>query len=540
MADFYYAHGGNASGTPEFEELYTHRMNLVPGGDIHYNEGTIVHYANGEDSLSILGYACDCATAEEGLVAPSLSGLLRDFDGSGVCIAAMKKRLAGQYTILLRKGAKLYLFSDFLQTRNIFYHTQGHFVSSSFGAMRSRTGNECDAYKAFEWLAMRHCLYPVWLGSGTIDPAIRRLRGFEYLSIDLLTGAIAVEGIRLEVDNRKIASLKKLKNQTLATLRRSVRHPDVRDKKAWATVTGGFDSRLIASLVREYYPDLHLRIAEWRGGDSLDRTIAERVAEVLGQPLHVFYCDPDQQLETFYRMTDGFSPRENGVMSQLFLSAKAEDMAFGGVFGTELYTAFSYTVPEELQAAYLLKARQYVQADEAYYERLRQALHDEFAEIREHYLLRENEPRDYIRIFQLLVTGAFSAPQIAAGNIRGRQYEVFGAYPVIETGLKTPYQYLGGRYTLGRFYLIPKSLMVTVNKEASRIDTTHFCPMRPLSLTSAAAYVRGRFRRKKYYERQAELRRGKTRTLTLTTDTFSYTSNDWFEGFLRTYFPEKR
>ena len=538
MADFYYSHGGNASGIPKFEEFYTQRTDIAPGCKFFYNEGTTERYAEGTDSFTILGYACDCRTGEEALITPSLPGLLQDFDGSGACIAALKKRLAGQYMILICKDSVLYLFSDFLQTRNIFYNTKARCVSSSFGTIRS--DDKCDEYKAFEWLAMRHCLYPVWLGSGTIDPAVRRLRGFEYLAIDLRTGEITVEELRFEVDNRKIASLKKLKEQTLATLRRAVRHPGVQHKKVWATVTGGFDSRLTASLVREYYSDLHLRIAEWEGGDSLDRTIAERVAGTFGLPLNVFYSDSASQLATFYRMTDGFSPRENGVMSQLFLAAKAEDTAFGGVFGTELYTAFSYTAPEELEAAYLFRARQYVKADEAFYGRFRQALHDEFEEIRNHYILQEEEQRDYIRIFQLLVTGAFSAPQIAAGNIRGRQYEVFGVYPVIETGLRIPYKYMGSSHTIGRFYLIPKSLMVAVDKKASWIDTTHFCPMRPLGPDSLSTYIIGRFRKKRYYKRQAELRRGKARTLTLARDTFGYTSNDWFEGFLQTYFPEKR
>ncbi len=537
MADFYYLHGGSASRIPKPEKFYARRTTIAPGCDIFYNEGTISHYAQGNDSITVLGYAFDCETTSGALLPGGLPG---SFDGSERSIAALKKRLAGQYLILLRKGPILYLFSDFLQTRNIYYNAAERSVSSSFGMMHSSTGNRCDEYKAFEWLAMRHCLYPAALGCGTLDPDIRRLRAFEYLTIDTRTGAIATGGLRFDVDNRKIASLKSLKEQTLATLRRAIRHPAIQGTKAWATVTGGFDSRLTASLVREYYPDLYLRIAEWKDGDSLDRTIAAQVAESMGLPLNVFYCDPDTQRETFYRMTDGFSPRENGVMTELFLTAKADDIAFGGVFGTELYTAFPHSAPQELVAAYLFRARKYVKTNEAYYERFRQALHDEFDAIREHYALREEEPRDRLRIFQLLVTGAFSAPQIAAGNIRGRQYEVFGTYPVIEIGLKIPYKYLGSSYTLGRFYLIPKSLMAALNKPVSRIDTTHFCPMRPLAADTLVSYVLGRLRRKQFYKRQAQLRRGRERTLSLTTDTFSYTSNDWFEGFLRTYFPEKQ
>lgn len=540
MADFYYSHDDKTLQSPKFAEFYSIRRNVAPGCDLFWNEGTAGHHAEADDSITILGYARDCEGPADALAAPSLSGLLRVFDGSGASVAALKKRLAGQYLILIRKGPTLFLFSDFLQTRNIWYNPEKCRVSSSFGAMRTDAGSRCDEYKAFEWLAMRHCLYPVWLGNGTIDPAVLRLRGYEYLTIDTRNGEISVKGLHFDVDNRKIGSLKKIKELTLSTLRRAVRHPDEREKKAWATVTGGFDSRLTASMVREYYPDLHLRIAEWEGGSSRDRTIAERVAGVFGRPLDVFYCNPASQLEVFYRMTDGFSPKENGVMTELILSTNAEDVAFGGVFGTELYTAFPYASFGELAAAYLLRARQHIQADEAFYERFRTALQDEFEEISRHYTLREAEPRDHIRIFQLLVTGAFSAPQIAAASIRGRQYELFGSYPVIETGLKIPYKYLGSSYTLGRFYLIPKSLMVTVNSQASWVDTTHFCPMRPLAPDSLAAYIRGRFRRKRYYKRQAAIQRGKMRMLSLTTDTFSYTSNDWFEGFLRTYFPEEK
>ena len=533
MADFYYKPGDSNMIISKFDKLYTNKRCITNDFNIFYNDNTTTHIELEGNSITVLGYAYTYHNSIE----MYLQNLLSNFEEKQ--IDEIKKKLLGQYIVIIHKENILYLFSDFLQTRNIFYAANEKSVCSSFDVLHVHQENEINDYKAFEFLAMRHCLYPTWLGSTTINNQIKRLRTYEYLKINTDSNDIQVGDILLTIDNTKIESLKEINKYTRSTLQDALWHSKFQNEKIYTTITGGFDSRLVTVLVQKYYTNTNLRISTQKNISSLDQTIAQQVAKALSSPLKIYETDSQRQIKDFYFITDGLAPRENLTMTQLFQSKNRGTLEFGGTFGTELYTAYSYNNYNELIEDYLCKARKYIQADEIYFERFRQCLYDEFNNLYIHYKLKHEDPRDFIRIFQLLDTGYFSSSFISAFNIYGNQYEVFGTFPVIEAGLRIPYKYLGSKWTFGRFYLIPKILMEKINRKVSKIETTHFCPMRPLSVISFISYFLGRIKSKNYYKKQSKIQNKDRETKILKTKHFQYTSTNWFEGFQMRYFPSQ-
>lgn len=332
-----------------------------------------------------------------------------------------------------------------------------------------------------------------------------RLRAFEYLTIDRSSGTIETHDFKIAIDNTQESSLSQITTKTLALLRKMIRHTAVRELTVCLIITGGFDSRLVTALVREYYRGVELHTSTRKGEVSLDYTLARRVAEVMSMPLTVYEADVEQQKEWFYFVTEGLMPKENAIVVEMLRHTNHCALGFGGAFGTELYTMPPYNTTSELITDYLRRARHSVQAEESYYERFEQALQAEFEAVRSHYRLAQEDDRSWIRLLRLINTACFSSPVVSAFNIYGNQFEVFGAFSVVELGLKIPYRYFGSRTTFGRFYLIPKSLMEHIDRKISKIDTTHFCPMRPLAFTSFISYSAGRLHRKKYYAKRAKI-----------------------------------
>lgn len=492
MADFIYKFGGQAE-TDKFNTLYNKKIILSSDFKVFYNDGTIIYLTENNDCLILLGYAYKSV----GDIDSYLHDLLTRFSVDRISQA--KKDLSGQYIVIIVKNNQTYIFSDFLQVRSIYYNSEQRTVCSSFPAIN---GSKTNDYKVFEFKAMKYCVYPSWLGNTTMDDRIRRVRGYEFLKINSISGEIEVCPLQYHIDNRKVESLDELTSSTLLLLRKMIDHPAMRDKKVASTITGGFDSRLVTALVKEYYNNVHLRIAVFKDAKSLDYEIASEVAKRLSSELESFETDFDKQIDEFYFLTDGLAPQENSVMTQLLKCSDSWNLGFGGAFGTELYTTFDQKTTDELIEMYVHNARCFVKAEESHYIKFKKALQDEFCDLREHYLLSDNDDRDLMRIFRLNTTAFFSSTINSAYNIYGNQFEVFGTFLVIEAGLRVPYNHLGGHF--GRFYIIPKTILNKINPKISKMQTTHFCPMRPLSFTSFVPYVIGKMRQRVYYRHRAK------------------------------------
>lgn len=520
MADFLYKSKITHNETRKFHKLFSLQANLSDSLQIYYNEGTIYTLKN---SITILGYAY---TIEKNLYT-YLSEILLNFSEKD--IARIKKTVLGQYIIIVENDGIYYIFSDFIQSRSVYYNIEEQSICSSFSVLHELTENkEIDDYKVFEYFAMRHCLYPVWLGNSTLNNKIKKLRAYEYLSVDTQRESIQVKDLKLNIDNTKTESLKALSKIMLSTFRNVVRHKEIHDKGVYCTITGGFDSRLITGLVNEYYKNINPRIALWKGHDLFDYGIAQKISKKLSLSLTKYETE-QRQLDLFYSITDGLSPRENGIMTKLLIETSSNSIGFGGAFGTELFSVLKKN-KTELISDYMSQSRSAIQANESYFRLFEKALDNELMEISRHYILKHEEERDHLRIFQVLTTGTFSSPIMSAFNIRGKQFEPFGTYPVIESALKIPYRYLGSKWSFGRFYLIPKILMEKVNLKISKINTTHFCPMRPLSIKTLMSYLAYRI-----YGKYNKKQKTATETVSITGKEFKYSSSNWFDGLKKTY-----
>ena len=136
-------------------------------------KGTYQVFRSGEDAVASVGYVSFLG-GRSGL--DSLSRILESFDESR--IGDLKKELVGQYVLLVKKGDGVWLFSDFMGARNVFYSNDGLVVSSSLSRIEDllHTGPaDLDLYKVAEFLAVKHILYPAWLGSTTTHKRIKLL-----------------------------------------------------------------------------------------------------------------------------------------------------------------------------------------------------------------------------------------------------------------------------------------------------------------------------------------------------------------------------
>ena len=161
------------------------RINAGPkvGFWIYGKKGIFCLVRNGEDAIASIGYVCH---VDGDSVQETLTQILTLFHESQ--IGELKKKLVGQYVVLIKKGQSIYIFSDFMGVRNIFYSDDGLAVSSSFSQVEDllqTSSSDLDMYKVLEMLAMRHILYPAWLGRSTYHRSIKWLLPYEYLAIDM-------------------------------------------------------------------------------------------------------------------------------------------------------------------------------------------------------------------------------------------------------------------------------------------------------------------------------------------------------------------
>ncbi len=529
MADFNYSFDKQNIAFPKYEKLYAGRLDISDALSVYHNDGTVIRVQSGDDSMTLLGYAfCHGMKTEE-----YMAGVLRDF--SGEAVPRIKKELLGQYIVLVRKGGTLYMFSDFMQVGGIFYSVERKVASSSFDAACLMAGMDTDPYKQFEFIAMKYSAYPAWLGNTTVNRRVCRLRACEYLAVDAATGCIELCDFKIEFDNRKNPDVRALREKTLALLHTYMRHPEMKDAKVQSTITGGFDSRFVSSLVKEYYSDVTLRICVNKGVPFLDYDMAEKAARTIGLPLKVYRTEPSD-VEWFYMATDSLSPRENSIMASLFRSTGDYRLGFGGTFGTELYSSFAANNPGEHITDLMDRAKNNIRADKRHFERLEQAFRDEFNYIEQHYVLARPDGKDLVRIFKLINTAYFASPLVRSFAINGNQFEIFPTFPIIEAGLQIPYRFDRLMDRLGNFYLIPKGIMRKVNPKVSRLLTTNFAPMRPLTPCSLPTYLRGKLFKRRYYAMLAKMQPANPTVTLYKGDGWEYsTANRWVEGFAAKY-----
>jgi hypothetical protein len=449
---------------------------------IYGNENTYHILRDGEDYIASVGYV----GLRNGVsIRDTLSKILPSFHQSR--IAELKKELVGEYVLLIKKGDLLYVFSDFIGTRNVFYSEDDRIVSTSYREVENVIGTrpvDLDVYKVWEYIAMRYILYPTWLGRSTYHKRIKWLLPNEYLEMNLESQHLRVASIEHVIDNRKEDDLSLLSDDLISTLRTQIVRREYMDSNVSATLTGGHDSRLIAAIAAEHYRHIRYRIAvsAERKDTLMDQKVAEKVARVRGIPIDVHPVKQEEDMDRFCEFTEGLSPAYNYTITPLLNGHARYSLGLGGAYGTELFMELPWTTVDDYVQAKMKRARKFLRVEESIWQSLSDSIHGEFRRIRKHYLLTDGDDRDYIRLFCVTITARYGSFILSAYNRFSYQIDPFGCYPVLRVALRVAPTLWGNHKRLGGSYTVQKAAMAKIEPRMAKVMTySHYRPMMPLS-----------------------------------------------------------
>ena len=459
---------------------------------IYGKQGTFCLVRNGSDAIASVGYTCylDGDSSQE-----TLSQILTSFQESQ--IGDLKKKLVGQYVLIIKKDNNLYIFSDFMGVRNVFYSGDGLVVSSSFSKVEDlvqTNSSDLDMYKVWEFLAMRHILYPTWIGRTTGHKRIKWLLPYEYLVIDLSNSSFRLGSVVYTIDNKKISDCTQLSNELLSTLRTIIHRREFKNSAVAASLTGGRDSRLVASIAAEQFRNIHYRtaVSSEKVSSVKDLEVAKKVARVRNIPVDAFPFQLGRDEERFRELTEGISPTYNSSITPLIDSAASYSLGFGGVFGTELFMPIPWNSIEEYVQSRIENAKKALWVEDDFWNYFQQALYDEFRRTKAHFQLSDGDDRDYIRLFNLLDTTRYASFILSAFNQSGYQIEPYSNYAILDLALRVAPILWGNHRSLGGNALVQQNAMAKLDQRVARILTYKtFRPMLPISMTSFPLYLMG-------------------------------------------------
>ena len=125
MADFYYSYKQWQLTKSKYLNKYSSIL-LNDSLKIFINENTYTFVEKDKDYVYLLGYA----HTEGCTLVEYLSHLLNRFTIE--MVEQIKKELWGQYLLIIKQDESIYIFSDILQTRSIYYDCKDKVVSSIF------------------------------------------------------------------------------------------------------------------------------------------------------------------------------------------------------------------------------------------------------------------------------------------------------------------------------------------------------------------------------------------------------------------------
>jgi hypothetical protein len=454
--------------------------------------GTYNVLHDGEDSLISIGYV---SFIESPSAQAALSGILRDFRESS--ILDLKKKLIGEFVLLVKKGGSLYVFTDCLGVRNVFYSASGLSSSSSLSLLEDEVKirpDDLDDYKLMEYLAMRHVLYPAWLGRSTYNKRIHWLLPYEYLAIDLENSNLRVNSVVYDIDNRKESDCPHLATELLSALTKIMARPEFKDAKIASSLTGGHDSRLVSAVARQEFSNLHLRtsVSHISVNSRKDIRIAGKIARKLHIPHDIYRFQPGLDDKRFVDLTEGMAPEYNQTIAPLLDAAGDYALGFGGAFGTELFMPIAWTSFAEYVQEKIRVAQRFLRVDESYWEEFRRALDDQIRSIREHYKLAVPDEQDEIRLFYLLDTARYGSFILSAFNHSGYHIDPYGTFPVLSLAFRVSPSLWGNHRKLGGNGLVQKSAMSKINRRMGKVLThMHSRPMLPLTPATFFGYLLG-------------------------------------------------
>lgn len=502
----------------------------------HYifgNDDTYCIIKNGEDFIAALGYV---SYLDGGSVSSTLTDILSSFSESE--IGKLKKKLIGQYLIIIKKKEKIYFFADFLGVRNIFYSEKEQIVSSSYSRLENSIHIEStnlDIFKVMEFLALRHVQYPTWIGRGTCHKDIKWLLPYEYIVVDMENSNFRISSITFEVNNKKESDCSLLGSELLSTLKKIISRNEFKDSLVASSVTGGRDSRLIAAVASGYYSNLHFRIgvSQENYNSQRDLLVAKKLATVCKVPLDIFtYQGGEAGLERFSELVDGFAPSFNHTITPLIDSAATYSLGLGGVYGTEHFMPIKAKSISEYIDSGIERGKKALRIEDGFWDKFRETIYDEFENIKKHFILNDPDDRDYIRVFILFNTARYSSFIMSAYNNAGYQLEPYGCYQVFKLAFRVSPTLWGDHKKLCGNAWVQKSAITELNPQMASIFTySTFRPMVPYNIKTLPIYVLG------YMLQVMHWLKERTQNVNAVTDQTElpggiYLSNGWANPFL--------
>lgn len=494
--------------------------------------GTFCIVRDGDDAAASAGYVChpDAKSMQQ-----TLSQILSSFQESQ--IPDLKRTLIGQYVILVKKGGRIYLFTDFIGGRNLFYSASGLTVSSSFGQAESLEGtsaDDLDPYKVLEFLAMKEVLYPAWLGSGTCHRRIKWLLPYEYLVVDMESATLRVGSIVYSIDNEKVSDCPALAEELLANLSAVISRPEFKDSLVGATLTGGHDSRLVAGIAARHYRNIHYRIAfSPQAPRTLkDIAVAQKVARIRQVPLDVYEFAAADHEARFRDLTEGLTPCFNNTITPLLDQAGSYSLGLGGVFGTELFQPLPWGSIDEFVQKAIQRAKRSLSAERSFWDTFEGSIHAGLHALKRHYDQPKDDERDQIRLFMMLDTARYASFILSAFNRSGYQLDPYGSHSVFRLSFRVAPALWGNHRRFGGNSLVQKAAMAKLDPTMGSVLTyMHSRPMLPLSIGTFPSYLGGYLLQGTHYLKdKVGGARGIVKQTALPGGTYS--SNGWEKQFV--------
>ena len=456
--------------------------------------GKYKYYEINGDLIYSFGYVC---SEESNSIKDTLRNCLINFNENN--IQFLKKNLFGQFILIIKKNSYIFIINDFLGVGNIFYNSDRNLITSSFSLAEEAIGYGPDYnnyYKIMEYLALREIKYPAWLGSETMNNKINWLLPYEYIKINLKDDKIDINRIAYEIDNSKDNNIDRLSDQLIYRLSSIIERKEYLDSIIGCSLTGGRDSRLIATLAAKKYKNCRYRIAIDRNNRRAlkDFKIAKKISKINRITLDTYEFTSLENEQLFRVLTEDLVPAFNKTITPLIINSNRYDLTLGGVFGSEIFEPiFSETFANYLK--YLIsRARKSITANYYFWDKLIESIETQFKEIKAFYHLKYNDEKDYIRIFQLLITSRYASFILSAMAQYGYDLEPYGCYPLVELSLQTDPVFWGNKKSLIGDANLQKVALYKISKEAARVMAyASYRPAMPFSLRASPRYFYGYF-----------------------------------------------
>ena len=447
---------------------------------------------DGDNFICALGYACACHLPSMNDTLNRLLSEVNDYN-----ISEIKKNVSGQFILIIKRDQQLFLFTDFIGGRNIFYNSEQSVISSSFALAENAAGlnsNNLDTYKIIEFLVTREILYPCWLNRQTLNKKINWLLPYQYIKIKAGAPVFEIRPIIHHINNHKQKDINLLSEQLLRNLESVSYKKEFKNSTVCCSLTGGRDSRLIATMAARYYPNCQYRIAisSLNKNSLIDLRVARKIARINKKALNIYELNLAEHENIYIKTTEGFSPTFNITVTPIIINAEKYALGLGGAFGSELFSPISYTNVEEFYRNIMIKVQNSIKADKVFWDKFDISLQEQMRDIKEHYRLQDDDQRDHIRLFHLLITARYNSFINSAINQFGYQLEPFGTFPVIETGLQISPEYWGNKRSIVGDALIEKEALYRISPKAAMVLAySSYRPVMPFLFWSMPLYMGG-------------------------------------------------